>query len=155
MPTIIKMNDQRRGNLGGGRYRTFEEGETYTVTETAGAPDTVTPFLAQQFVDAGEADEVDADEAPTKARTEAVSDTPSLTERVVVEDAVDGHPEVKITDVVDAAEAATEDPNADLAEMTVEDLRAEASHLEIAGRSKLTTSDALTEAIVTARAATE
>ena len=77
MPRIIKFNDTRRGNLGGNRYRTFDEGEAYTVTETAGPPDTITEFLADQFVEAGVAEDVDVKDAPPVARTETKTQPPA------------------------------------------------------------------------------
>ena len=55
-PQLITMSESRRGALGGARYRDFEAGETYAVTEAAAEPNTVTPYLAEQFVKAGVAE---------------------------------------------------------------------------------------------------
>ena len=69
------MTAKRRGTLGGTHRRTFESGETYVVAEVTGPPDTISEYLADQFVDAGEAEEVDAAtatavESPEKALAE-------------------------------------------------------------------------------------
>ena len=140
MPTLIRFNKARRGNLGGNRYRDFEEGETYAVDEKAGPPDTITPFLADQFVDAGDAVEVDADDAPVKS-TETLTQTPD-----------DDEAEKAAAEKAAAEKAAASSDDKPLAEKTVEELKEMASELEIDGRSKLTTKDDLVEAIEKARA---
>ena len=136
MTRIIRMKADRRGSLGDGRYRDFAEGETYVESENTGPDDTVSPFLADQFVGAGDAVEVDASDAPVKTATTTA--------------------EIGATRDDDTAEKAAaekaDDSSDDLDEKTGDELRDIAKDLDIEGRSKLTTNDALIAAIRTARA---
>ena len=133
MPRLIRMTATRRGALGDGRYRVFRKGDTYVESETTGPDDTVSPFLADQFVGADDAVEVDTADAPAKTAATAA--------------------ETGAT--VDDPRAPAGDPKTDaddLDEKTVEDLREIAGDLEIEGRSKLTTKDQLVDAIRAKRA---
>ena len=138
MPRIIRMKADRRGALGDNRYRDFAEGRTYVEAEQTGPEGTVSPFLTDQFLRAGEAVEVDADKAPAKAEPPAgAAAEKAAAEKAAAEKAA-------------AEKAAASDSDGDdkpLAEKTVDELKALASELDIEGRSKLTTKDDLVAAI--------
>ena len=83
MPRIIQMTDTRRGALGDGRYRDFNEDDTYVVSENTGPKDTISELLADQFVKAELAIEVELPNASPTDDASNPADDESSSEKLL------------------------------------------------------------------------